>query len=173
MPWTTPKTWSVAEVVTAANMNAQLRDNLSLVPHFVVKAADETVTSSTTLQDDDHLLFAMGANESWQFHGNLWTSNAAEIGHIKITFTVPASGSYMATAYGPATGGTWQFSNIRSVSDVPSFFSASTGIQISVFGIARTAGTAGNCTLQWAQATSNGTGTILKKDSHLFVSKLQ
>jgi hypothetical protein len=154
-------------------MNLHLRDNLNVVPHFIVKAADETVTSSTALQDDDHLLFAMGANESWQVHGNLWTSNAAEIGHIKITFTVPASASYMAQAWGNSTAAAWQFSNIRSVADTPSFYSASTGSQIWVFGIFRTAGTSGNCTLQWAQSVSNGTGTILKKDSHLFVSKLQ
>jgi hypothetical protein len=31
MPWTTPKTWSVNEVVTAANMNTHLRDNMSFV----------------------------------------------------------------------------------------------------------------------------------------------
>jgi hypothetical protein len=115
----------------------------------------------------------MGANESWQLHGNLWTTNAAEIGHIKITFTVPASGSYMATAGGLSTAGAWQFSSIRSVADTPSFFSASTGSQIWVFGIFRTAGTSGNATLQWAQSVSNGTGTILKKDSHFFISKLQ
>lgn len=29
MAWTTPKTWSVGEVVTAANMNAHVRDNLA------------------------------------------------------------------------------------------------------------------------------------------------
>lgn len=29
MAWTSPKTWSVAEVVTAANMNLHIRDNLS------------------------------------------------------------------------------------------------------------------------------------------------
>jgi len=35
--------------------------------NYVYKAADETVTSSTTLQDDDHLKFTMKANTIYQF----------------------------------------------------------------------------------------------------------
>lgn len=31
MAWTTPKTWTVNEVLTAADMNAQLRDNLTFL----------------------------------------------------------------------------------------------------------------------------------------------
>jgi hypothetical protein len=31
MAWTTPKTWDVDELLTAANMNAQVRDNLTVL----------------------------------------------------------------------------------------------------------------------------------------------
>ena len=31
MPWTTPKTWATNEVVTAANMNTHLRDNMAFL----------------------------------------------------------------------------------------------------------------------------------------------
>jgi len=51
MPFTTPKTWSTNEVVTAANMNTHLRDNMSFVaspPQCSVKGAtSQSVATST------------------------------------------------------------------------------------------------------------------------------
>jgi hypothetical protein len=51
MPWTTPKTWSTNEVVTAANMNTHLRDNMAFVGSppscSVFNSGAQSVTSST------------------------------------------------------------------------------------------------------------------------------
>lgn len=55
MPFTTPKTWSVNEVVTAANMNTHLRDNMAWVatdmPHCrALRAAVQTLGTSGTAE---------------------------------------------------------------------------------------------------------------------------
>lgn len=36
------------------------------------KTADEVVNNSATLQNDDHLLLALAANEVWEVEINLW-----------------------------------------------------------------------------------------------------
>lgn len=49
MAWTTPRTWTDPEVVTAAMMNAHVRDNLNWVHGFhgcrLYKSADQTIAS--------------------------------------------------------------------------------------------------------------------------------
>lgn len=58
----------------------------------VRKSADELVTNSTVIQNDDHLSFAVGANETWMFQIIGAEKNAATPG-IKMQMTVPAGTS--------------------------------------------------------------------------------
>lgn len=43
----------------------------------VIKTADESVTSSTTLQDDDHLFYAMTANKTYFIEGKIIAKSAS------------------------------------------------------------------------------------------------
>ena len=43
------------------------------------KSADETVNNSTTLQDDDELLFPIAANEVWYFEFFLLIQSSADM----------------------------------------------------------------------------------------------
>lgn len=52
------------------------------------KTSDETVNNSTTLQNDDALLLAMAANETWFFTVYI-TNNTSTTANIKFAFTVP------------------------------------------------------------------------------------
>ena len=172
MAWTTPRTWSDGELVTAAIMNPHVRDNLSVVVRNIPKTADETVTSSTALQDDNHLFFAMATNEYYSVQGGLWASNANSGVDIKIAFTVPASATYHIVSWGFDASGTFSYGNHRSAADSRTFDAESTGFFICFSGSVVCAGTAGNLQLQWAQAVSNASGTVLKKGSWLNISKL-
>ena len=51
------KTFSTDEVLTASNMTTYLAQQA-----YLVKSVDETVTSSTTMQDDNELVIAVSAN---------------------------------------------------------------------------------------------------------------
>jgi hypothetical protein len=58
MAWTTPQTWVAATVVSAAQLNEQLRDNLNYLlsrPHqrIIRTAAADYTTTSTTFVDID------------------------------------------------------------------------------------------------------------------------
>jgi len=51
MPWTTPKTWSTNEVVTAANMNTHVRDNVAFLgspPSVAVSNSASVLTTNST-----------------------------------------------------------------------------------------------------------------------------
>ncbi|HML24915.1 MAG TPA: hypothetical protein PKD09_24890 [Aggregatilinea sp.] len=50
MPWTTPKTWNVNELLTAAALNTHLRDNLNALkePPTGIAAVPSTYTTTST-----------------------------------------------------------------------------------------------------------------------------
>lgn len=166
-----PKTWGFQESVESSEMNAELRDALLLVPHSIPKTADETVTSSVTLQDDNHLTFAIAANEIWSVRFVMWFSNAADAGHFKIAFNGPAGVTYHIAADGMDTASVRTLTQHRVVANTSSYFATSTGVVATAEGVVVNGGTAGNFTLQWAQNTSNATGTILKRGSYLWRQK--
>jgi hypothetical protein len=124
-----------------------------------VKEADETVTTSTTLQDDNELLFAVDVNEVWQFEGVLFI-DAPAAADWKMTFTGPtgAVGSwgaqYAVTSSGDADGGS------GALGTSVDFLSASNGNYVRFWGGIHNGANAGNLTLQWAQVASSGTTTV-------------
>jgi len=178
MGWTTPKTWSAGETLTAANFNTQFRDNLNTLSHLVVrKTADESLSSSTTLQDDNHLILPVAANEVWQFSFNIiYSSGTTE--DFKIGFTFPTSGRI--DAMGVAFDGALAVS-LPNVSTTTSPATPTTALggagttvrfPVSMQGIFTNSSTAGNVTLQWAQNTSGATTTTVYANSTLWAVKL-
>ncbi len=127
----------------------------------VVKPSDETISSNATLQNDDALLFAVGANEKWQFEGFLrWTTTAAA--DFKLQFTGP-SGSVGFYTIEEITGG---IGNGGSELNSPLTYTAASGSAFFRGAIAN-GGTAGNLQLQWAQNTSDASNTTVHAGSYL------
>jgi len=125
---------------------------------LIVKEANESVLNSTTLQDDDELLFAVAANEVWQFEGVL-NVDASSNPDIKITFTGPSGsvGSYgcisqdisnNTVAGSAALGGTTVIAT------------AAQNKVIRYWGAIHNGANAGNLTLQWAQNTADAGAQI-------------
>jgi hypothetical protein len=141
---------------------------------FAEKSADESVTSSTTLQDDNDFTFTLGANQTYEVTG-LIKASCSSTGLIKAQFIAP-------------TGST-EFINIfinRSAADDVSFMTSpttsyniatttvsSTTDVIMVHGKVKTSSTAGTFKLQWAQKTSHGTATTFYTDSYLKVTSVK
>lgn len=172
MAYTDPRTWTTNELVTAAIMNTHVRDNFRATTSTIPKTADESVTSSAVLQDDDHLTFSIAANEVWYVCFVQWVSCASASVDYKNAFEGPASVTYHLSSYGANTAGTFAYTNHRSVADTSTWIAGSTGNLLLSEGIVVNGGTAGNFRLQWSQAVSNGTATVLKRGSTLIRSKL-
>lgn len=173
MAWTTPRTWVTSEVVTAATMNVHIRDNFNaLRTVYKVKAADESVTSSVTLQNDDDLFFPVAANESWVFEIlGWWTQAVGSSGGFKWTCTGPtgSSGAYGALLSDGSSVQGIMDSERRSLGTTNSISPPSFTLQCGMhfWGHILNGSTAGNLNFQWAQSSSSGNATRVLADSFL------
>lgn len=146
---------------------------------MVYKSADESVTSSTTVQADDELLFAVGANETWfatLYLNTLTTSNTPD---LKFDFTSPASSTLIYSEIAMNEGMT------SSVAGNTNWYTLSSGTVVAaglnaggastpllVWVSCKTAGTAGTVTFRWAQNTSDGTAMKIAAGSVLIAHKI-
>ncbi len=130
------------------------------------KSGDESVTSSTTSQNDDHLVFDIGANETWLIQYDLFI-NIGGSTNFKHKFTVP-SGASIATHAKIASSNTGaDVSDGTSDSTLALSGFATNPAHIQIFAKVTSSSTPGSVQLQWAQGTSSGTALTLKSRSRL------
>lgn len=165
--------------LTAAKLQALIAE---VRPLYARKTADQTITSSTTLTDDTHLLIAMAANTVYKLNGLLRYACASTTPDLKIAFTIPSGTTGTIFGAGGGTNVTGQEGSISlytpsgSAGSIGTVFfgtnnSGSFPIGIALNGTIRTGGTAGNIRLQWAQVTSDGNGITMLTDSDLELRK--
>jgi hypothetical protein len=144
---------------------------------FVRKTADESVTSSTTMQDDNHLFFSVPANATTTWCAVLWGVGGNAAGDLNMRWTFPANATLtwgqFALNNSVASGSSGSVetqaiyqTTVSPTSNTPVGLSTVPNV-IRVEGIIRTGVTAGTVTLQWAQLGSNATASTLKADSYL------
>ncbi len=177
MAWTAPRTWVTGETVTAALMNTHIRDNLLAVgPTItkVVKSADETIDTSTTFQNDDELLWAMGTNESWIFMLGLFNTGntTADFKYLMVGPTSFTTTYGMRAALEETGSVQHQVALDETDSGGQGIVAAGTVRHFLITGVMATAGTAGNGQLQWAQLVSNASDTTLKAGSYLIAHRV-
>jgi len=146
---------------------------------FVSKAADESVTSSTTLQNDDHLSCSIGATGTYDITLHLiGTSAANAAGHLNAAFTFPAgtfylTGAGLTTALASGSSGSVQMfaSSITSGTAFASYGLSTSQVSIILHGTFVATGT-GTLQLQWCQAVSNANASTLKTGSSMKVQQV-
>ena len=134
----------------------------------VRRTADETVTNSIVLQDDNYFTFSVGANETWAFQ-MFYEVNSSSTANWRMRFDAPTGATcdvyynniYNVTSYYADTcneegtinnGSTWDNSYIT-------------------YGTVATGGTAGTVKLRWAQDVASGS-TILRRGGYMVAYKL-
>lgn len=143
---------------------------------WALKTSTESVTSSTTLQNDDQLVLPMSANSKYLIEG-FWLYDGATAGDMKVAFTVPSGASLNWAAFGPTSG--------VSVSSYNAFASTTSGGTLAIAcngtgsvmcmqpkGYVATSSTSGNLQLQWAQVASSGTATRIFLGSWLKLTRV-
>lgn len=142
----------------------------------IVKSADESVTSSTTLQDDNHLTLSVGANETWSFDLTLFHTGDTS-GDLKLALAIPSGAAITWGAHGDISSGLGFFSgafngggdgNVAALAD----FGASNFTIATVSGVLANSTNAGSLTLRWAQNSSSGTATTIRARSFLRAQKV-
>jgi hypothetical protein len=148
-----------------------------------IKTVDETVTSSTTLQDDNELFVDVLANTTY------WVSAliiyaAATDRDLKCSFSGPSGSSmnWVSDAFASSISAGNLVNEVsrtlQSLGSTPSPGGNGTNPSVgnNLFfvprGIFITGANAGTLTFQWAQLASGTPGTIVRADSVLLVRRL-
>jgi hypothetical protein len=155
-----------------------------LVPLFVRKTSNQSVTSSTTLVNDSALVLPMLASVTYELTAQLFYIGN-DTGDIKVTFTQPTGstlswgpiGASQAAVTGSATAGTgeWWGTNVNTTASPTTSMpmgGSTSDLHMVIRGIVVVSATAGNLQLQWAQNTSNGTATTVKAGSWMSLRRV-
>ena len=132
---------------------------------ILTKIANEAVTNSATLQNDDDFLFRVSADENWQIMLTLLLlSGFSATPDLQFAFTVPAGGAI--------EGDHWAMdaAAITSITDMTAAFTIQVTTTERVHHlIARYVGGSvpGVVQLQWAQAVAAGETTQVSRGSWL------
>lgn len=136
-----------------------------------VKTSRETVTSSTTLQDDNDFSFSVKANTTYLIESNL-TMVAPSSGGFKWACTVPSGASGRVSSY-LSNGSSYNTAD----TDITTGSGANTGTTVGntalfqIIGYVTTT-TAGTLNLQWSQHTSNATATYIERGSTMILTEV-
>ena len=135
----------------------------------IVKSANETVTSSTTLQNDDAFQIAGAANTTYIWEGVLLFDTGATP-DFKFGFLLPAGATVDGISvhdFGSGTN-TQYFTEASSVSVTNNSGAANA---LLIRAIVETAGTSGTVGIQWAQSTSDPSNTTVSANSYMIVKE--
>ncbi len=141
------------------------------------KTADESLNTSTTLQDDNHLVLAVDGLEEWV--GEIHLAVGAALGDtgIKVAITVPSGATLQVTAIiagdvlAKSVGLTTTTSGQQLDGTTTILAGCVNGVVTMHFWILNGA-TPGNLQLQWAQSTSHGSNVTVRKGSVLFAERV-
>lgn len=174
-------TWTTIPAAGAKLRGSVLSPLITEVrPLGAFKTANETVTSSTTLQNDDELFVSVSASTYYKFTALLlWTSGGTP--DFKFALSMPASATARGAIANWSNAGaagsllvnsfTLTDTTAVSISGAGTTFS-SQGQHTLVHGYILTSVTAGTVYIQWAQNTSDASNTVVYAGSWLQLQQL-
>jgi hypothetical protein len=161
-------TGTVLEAVSASDARTRLGG-----PIVKRKTADESVTSSTTLQNDDHLSFSIAASEEWVVTLYLDVGNDITTTGVIASITAPAGATLNIVATSCSSTATACISARTTTSGATLTLSQNgTSNHIAMTVWVLNSSTAGTIQLQWAQGSSSGTALTMKKGSYAIAHKV-
>lgn len=169
-----PTTFAAGHLPTGTEWQNVL-DSIRSMRVYVRKTLDESLTSSTVLQNDDQLLVSVEANSTYRFDSNFAYSSVTGA-DIQFGWTAPSGSTMLWTGHSLDPSGSYfgdikmQAFNIGDVADcagggaVPCVFKGS--------GSLFTGANAGTFRLRWAQIVSNASATWVYANSDLLLTKV-
>ncbi|WP_459805010.1 hypothetical protein [Herbidospora sp. RD11066] len=144
---------------------------------WVVKTADESVTSSGSVQSDDHLFISVGVNSRYAVDG-LIIYEAHTTGDFMFGWLAPSGATFgwLVDVGDPAGTSTYmavarQWTTGAGVVTAPGL-GAGALLTFPVRGLLTTAGSSGSLQFRWGQGTSHATPTIVRAGSFLRLHKI-
>jgi hypothetical protein len=147
------------------------------VPLAAIKASNESVTNSTSLQNDDHLFVTTAPSSVYLVQCFIGLSNSGFSAGLKASWYGPAGATLNWTTWAPHASAADNinnpisvnsFGNISDAADIRIYSAVDTAVMLH--GLLQTAGSGGTFGLRWAQVSSNASAVTVKANSHLFVN---
>lgn len=143
------------------------------------KTANETVTSSTTLQNDDALTVTLDANSVYRVYMVLLMAGITA-GEIKTSWTVPAGATGFKNCMGPGSDSTSRDGAAATMRYGVHTFTTAVNYGVNdaanfVHAVEQgvvTTTTGGTFVLQWAQQASSATASTIAAGSFLIAEKI-
>ena len=139
------------------------------------KAADETLSASqNVLQDDDDLFFPIGATEKWGFEITFQRFAATTNDDMGVAFSFPAGATlwWSAHQFQDTNGAAFTSQIVSGTSEVTTLnCPASPGMGMTIRGYVEGGGTAGDVKMRWRNTTAARNVTV-GKGSSLIAYKL-
>jgi hypothetical protein len=138
---------------------------------IVRKTLDETITSSTAMQDDDHLLIPVEANEVWAYllrgfvqlsSGSAGGPKAVMVGPAASTVIHGTDAKYFNSGSTDTAGQAY-----ADQATAVHFYADNIMRPVNLQGLIINGANAGNLKLQWAQNASTAVNTTMKAGSWL------
>lgn len=165
------RTFAAYERPSSADFNRYFMQQM-----HVIKASNESVTSSTTLQDDDELFFSVTANtDYWMVCLILYQASTA--GDLKGTWSAPSGSTldWVSDALGSSAtasiGSVSRTHQTLATTGQPGGFGAFDGVAICK-GLLSIGSTAGTFRFRWAQLASDATATQVRSGSMVTLRRL-
>lgn len=142
------------------------------------KTGDESVTSSTTLQNDDLLVLPVASNARYIMEAFLVYTGAADpAGGLKLGWTGPSGATMKWANFGTTQNAAPALVNYNVVAESIGGgrgvgTNSGTEMTCRPYGVLNTSSTSGNLQLQWAQGTSNATATVVKAGSLIHLRRI-
>lgn len=136
-------------------------------PLSAVKAADETVNDSDVLQNDDDLLFVVGANEKWAFKLFLLIISGTTP-DMKLIFALP-SGAVGRIYWDTASADPQGWIRLEAEQSVQTSGGEET---LNASGVVIVGSTGGTVQFQWAQVVADASDTIIRAGSFITAERL-
>jgi hypothetical protein len=165
------RTWNDGDRLGATAVNTQIVQNL-----LIVKPSDESVTSSETIQNDNHLRFTVEPDTNYLVKAFIIV-NGADGGGIEFGWYGPTNTVFLwcSDAAGDPADSADPVSRTRQqIGNLPTSDLLGTGTDVCLpcMGVLLVGDTGGTFGFRWAQGTSNATRTLVKARSALVVTKL-
>jgi len=138
----------------------------------VRKTVDETVSNSSTIQNDDVLTFAIGASETWEFEAYVLVTSGPNA-DFKCDFLLPSGAT---TRWSGLLSDTAASYGVSSTGSTATFTVTNVGTEfVLIRGTVVNSTTAGNVQFRWAQGSASGganpTLTVVKVGSFIKAMK--
>ena len=142
---------------------------------LIEKAADQSITNSTTLTNDATLLFAIAANEVWRFTISAPFNVAGATSGFKMSVngpTAPTNLRWTAFAINGVAVATLAALSANAFATALGFVVANAGDHIlEVSGTVENGANAGNVTLQFAQNTLDAVNSVTVRRGALLIAE--